>query len=129
MDITTSSIKIYTFTLSEIELENYLEEPEELIRNLRRARLNGLTPPEKNQTSEGARIKRRITDMPKRHNKTSGDGQRETQKRRSTAKYPEKLGATITCPKCGMLVKTRGLLIHQRGSKCEARAALSTSID
>jgi hypothetical protein len=25
----------------------------------------------------------------------------------------------IACPKCGMRVKVRGLLIHQRGSKCK----------
>lgn len=39
----------------------------------------------------------------KRHNKTSGPGIE-----------------MVVCPKCGMRVKARGLLIHQRGSKCRA---------
>lgn len=31
-------------------------------------------------------------------------------------------GETIECPKCGKAVKTRGLLIHQNGAKCQASA-------
>ncbi len=112
MDIKTEAItlKQYTIEMSELELEHYIDEPDELIDALRRARLNGLTPApskgsERYQKSsrKGVIIRAR---QAKRRNRTSGPGIE-----------------MVTCPKCGMQVKARGLLIHQNGQKCKARQA------
>ncbi len=117
MDIKTAAItlKQYTIEMSELELEHYIDEPDELIDALRRARLNGLTPPViGSERYQRGTVKGRIARarQAKRRNRTSGPGIE-----------------MVTCPKCGMAVKARGLLIHQRGQKCKARQAVQATAE
>jgi hypothetical protein len=102
MYITTTEKKIKTHLIQvdDTEVERYLKEPDtwiELLSDLLMAepKTNGDGP-------QKAKIKK--VDVTRRH-KTSGPGIE-----------------MVDCPKCGMRVKTRGLLVHQRGSKCKKAA-------
>ncbi len=101
MEHRTEIYKMHTFTWSELELEELLQEPDELIRQIRRAKLNGLTPPEARKGSERKRIQIAMTK--KAH-------------ARARRQSPEE---NILCPKCGLPVKPNGLLIHQQGARCK----------
>ena len=93
--------------MDDTEVERYLKDPDawiDLLHDLLMAKpsANGSSPAPAKRT----KVKKVAA---KRHNKTGGPGIE-----------------MIACPKCGMTVKSRGLLIHQRGQKCKARAGLST---
>ena len=110
MYITTTEKKINTHLIQvdNTEIERYLKDPDswiDLLHDLLMAKpgANGSEP----TSTKRANVKK---EAAKRHNKTSGPGIE-----------------MIVCPKCGSTVKARGLLIHQRGSKCKARAGFATT--
>ena len=99
-------IKSHTLQLDDTEVERYLNNTEEWI-DVLHSLLTAKPIVEGNGQHAPAKSRG------KRHHKTNGPGK------------------IISCPKCGQLVKTRGLLIHQRGSKCRPQSGTgaSTSLD
>jgi len=56
---------------------------------------------------------------------SNGDGPAPTRRAKTKSNRAKKGSESterIPCPKCGMLVKPRGLMIHQNGLKCAANA-------
>lgn len=84
-------IKVHTLVLDDSEVDHYLEDPEALT-NL-------------------------LHDLLVRQPESNGVAPKKKSKKRSAPSAEE----LIECPKCGMLVKPRGLLLHQRGSKCKPK--------
>jgi hypothetical protein len=94
MDIitTTKTIKMHTLRIDDSEIERYMNDHDAWIDVLTQL-LTAKAPETHRMNGKKAPTKLRY--------KTSGPGIE-----------------LIDCPKCGMQVKERGLLIHQRGSKC-----------
>jgi len=103
MDIitTTKTIKVHTLRLDDTEIERYMDDPDAW-----RDVLSTL-----------------LTSKPAPNSHTPP--QKKERRKKSAAGVKE----TIDCPKCGTPVKPRGLLVHQHGSKCRARAGISTMQD
>ena len=94
---TQITVKNHTLQLNDFEIEQILGDPQPLLEKLSEL----------------------LTSRPE------PNGDRPARKKIARRKtHREKLGATMQCPKCGQTVKTRGLLIHQRGSKCRERTAI-----
>lgn len=109
MFITTTEKKINTHLIQvdDTEIERYLKDPDswlDLLHDLLMAKpsANGDGPP----PAKRAKVKSAVA------------------KRRKTSSPGIEM---IECPKCGMTVKARGMLIHQRGSKCRARSGIGIS--
>jgi hypothetical protein len=96
----TKQIKVHTIQIDDSEIERFMDDHEEWIDLL-----------------STLLIAKPAVD---------GNGSAPSTKKRKAAK---KNSGTMTCPKCGMEVKPRGLLIHQRGSKCRARTAPTATIE
>lgn len=99
MDIitTTKTIKVHTLRIDDSEIERFMDNPEEW-NDVLSTLLTAKPAPNGN------------TPPKKKHGKKSAARNAEVEK--------------IDCPKCGMPVKPKGLLRHQRGSKCRARAGI-----
>jgi len=111
MYITTTEKKIKTHLLQvdDTEIERFLKEPDswiDVLHDLLTAKVNTNGDGDGTAHAKRAKGKKAAT---KRHNNTSGPGIE-----------------MVSCPKCGMRVKSRGLLIHQRGSKCRSLTGLSS---
>ncbi len=87
-------IKVHTIVIDDTEIERYLDDPASLIDALR-ALLIAKPQPDGHPVQPARRTSRRLAAEEK-----------------------------IPCPKCGMPVKPRGMLVHQRGAKCRARSTL-----
>ncbi len=99
----TKQIKVHTLQLDDTEVEHYMDDPDAW-RDLLSTLLTSKPAP----NGEDERPRKKIA------------------RRKPRATHPEKLGETTACPKCGKIVKTRGLLIHQRGAQCRAASAPTT---
>src|SRR5512139_2756042 len=102
MDIitTTKQIKMHTLRIDDTEILRYLDDHEawiDLLSTLLVAK------PSINGDGSAPAKRAKVKKVAAKRRKTSGPGIE-----------------LIDCPKCGMPVKPRGLLIHQRGSKCRA---------
>ncbi len=91
----TKTIKVHTLVVDDTEIEHYQKNPDEWIDLLSTL----------------------LTAQPQ----PNGNGEKPMQKKSRRAR-PAKADM-INCPKCGMLVKQRGLLVHQHGSKCRPQNA------
>jgi hypothetical protein len=103
MDIltTTKTIKVHTLRIDDSEIERYMNDRDAWVDVLSTL----------------------LTAKPE------PNGHTPPKKKRRHTKRAAGDEDTIDCPKCGMQVKPRGLLIHQHGSKCRARAGISTIPD
>ncbi len=104
---TEKKIKTHLIQVDDTEIERYMKDPDswiDLLSDLltKKISTNGDGP----ARVKAAKVRKAAT---KRHNKTHGLSIE-----------------LVTCPKCGMVVKARGLLLHQRGSKCRTRAGIDS---